>query len=396
MAYHMDVKSDGQQQQQQQQPKQQQQQPKKQQQQQLEQQQQQQPEQQQHANSIVEVNLDALPGEYILQSTGEEYVGKFHIHQDGTIMAGVGVLGETHDIIPEKVIVQQPLEEQIEDITVDDYYGLGLPEFPTLTIAPSIDSTGFIVPKLYGWLVERVPNITNFLTVFSNLLNNYNGAIAGGYLRRVIQSGDAFQFQNADIDFWFSTVDNLSGAVNFINQGHLTEFHQPELQEIQPDKLLYSWDLVSKTSEIPNVKLQIISRLVGNIENILSHFDFTNAKIATNLNQVIIDSRWENFESNRIVNIDMLKPPVLWRLLKYLHGEGEPFKLNGPSAFKFLTWVGPRVSYSPYMQQLYDALLNANEVNYETISFIEPYLNELNLPTGELPPVNLPLNVSLV
>ena len=49
-----------------------------------------------------------------------------------------------------------------------------------------------------------------------------------------------------------------------------------------------------------------------------------------------------------------------------------------------------------YMPQLYDVLLNANEVNYETISFIGPYLNELNLPTGELPPVNLPLNVSLV
>ena len=91
-----------------------------------------------------------------------------------------------------------------------------------------------------------------------------------------------------------------------------------------------------------------------------------------------------------------MKPPVLLRLLKYLHSEGEPFKLNGSSAFKFLTWVGPRVSYSPYMQQLYDVLLNANEVNYETISFIGPYLNELNLPTGELPPVNLPLNVSLV
>jgi sulfur carrier protein ThiS len=212
----------------------------------------------------------------------------------------------------------------------------------------------------------------------------------------VVQSGDALQFQNADIDFWFPTADKLFGAVNFINQGHLVEFYQPELQEIQSDKFIYSWDLVPKTSEIPNVKLQIISRLVGSIENILSHFDITNAKIATNLNQVVVDSRWEDFELNKFVNIDMLNPPVLSRILKYLHSEGEPFKLNGSSAFEFLTWVAPRVSYSSYMQQLYDVLLNASEMNYETISFIEPYLNELNLPTGDLPPVNLPLNVSLV
>ena len=353
--------------------------------------------QEQPLNPIVQVNLNALPGEMMFQITGKEYVGKFHIHQDGTIMAGSGDLGEDHEIVPEKVIVRQLPEILKEDDMTVDYYGLGegLAEFPALTTAPSNEFAEFIVTKPYTWLVERVPNITNFLTVFSNLINNYNGAIGGGYLRRVVQSGDALQFQNADIDFWFPTADKLFGAVNFINQGHLVEFYQPELQEIQQDKFLYSWNLVPKTSEIPNVKLQIISRLVGSIENILSQFDITNAKIATNLNQVAIDSRWDGFESNKFVNIDMLKPPVFWRLLKYLHSEGEPFKLNGPSALIFLTWVAPRVSYSPYMQQLYDVLLNASEMNYETISFIEPYLNELNLPTGDLPPVNLPLNVSL-
>ena len=361
-------------------------------------QQQQTKQQEQSLNPIVQVNLNASPGEMMFQITGEEYVGKFHIHQDGTIMAGLGVLGEDHEIIPEKVIVWQSPEKQEEDITVDNYYGLGegLAEFPALTIATSNEFTQFIVMKPYTWLVEKVPNITNFLTVFSNLINNYNGAIGGGYLRRVVQSGDALQFQGADIDFWFPTADNLFGAVNFINQGHLVEFHQPELQEIQQDKFLYSWDLVPKTSDIPNVKLQIISRLIGSIENIISHFDVTNAKIATNLNQVAVDSRWETFELNKFVNIDTIQPvAIINRLLKYLHSEGEPFKLNGSSAFEFLTWVGPRVSYSPYMQQLYDVLLNASEVNYETISFIEPYLSELNLLTDDLSSVNLPLNVSL-
>ncbi len=33
-------------------------------------------------NPIVKVNLNALPGEMMFQITGEQYVGKFHIHQD--------------------------------------------------------------------------------------------------------------------------------------------------------------------------------------------------------------------------------------------------------------------------------------------------------------------------
>ena len=240
-----------------------------------EQQQQEQQEQQQEQslNPIVQVNLNASPGEMVFKITGEEYVGKFHIHQDGTIMAGLGELGKDHEIIPEEVIVWKSADEEEEDITFDYYaLGEGLIEFPALTIALPNEFTQFIVMKPYTWLVERVPNITNFLTVFSNLINNYTGAIGGGYLRRVVQSGDALQFQNADIDFWFPAADNLFGAVNFINQGHLVEFHQPEIQEIQQDKFLYSWDLVPKTSDIPNVKLQIISRLIGSIENIISHF----------------------------------------------------------------------------------------------------------------------------
>ena len=38
--------------------------------------------QEQPLNPIVQVNLNALPGEMMFQITGKEYVGKFHIHQD--------------------------------------------------------------------------------------------------------------------------------------------------------------------------------------------------------------------------------------------------------------------------------------------------------------------------
>ena len=229
---------------------------------------------------------------------------------------------------------QQPFE------TGDYYYGYyGLPED-----APFNEFTQFIVMKPYTWLVEKVPNINNFLTVFSNLINTYNGVIGGGYLRRVIHSGDALQLQNADLDFWFPISDDFLGAVTFVNQGNLTQFNQPNLQVWSADKFLYSWDLISNTSNIPNIKLQLIRKESDSIENILSNFDFTNAKIATNLNQVIIDSRWENFELNKIINIDIVQPTILIRLLKYLYSEGEPFKLNDSSASKLLAWVGSRLT----------------------------------------------------
>ena len=356
--------------------------------------------QEQPLNPIVEVNLNALPGEMMFQITGEEYVGKFHIHQDRTIMAGLGELGADHEIIPERVIVRQPfVEEQVEG-----YYDFDLgEEFPALTIASPTEFTEFITTKEYNWLVERVVNVSTFLSTFSNMMNSFNGYIAGGYLRRVIQSGDAFQFQNADLDFWFPTSDDLFGAVNFVNQGNLTQFNQPDVQEISVDKVLYSWDLISNTSDFPNIKLQLISRLVGDISNIISSFDFTNIKIATNLNQVVVDSRWEGFENDRFVNVDIANNGILRRLIKHLLTEtGQPFILNGLSALKFLSWVGSIVEFPEtnnvtltHMQALYDVLLNTGQVDYETISFMKPFLSELSFPSlQDLTKPNLPLNVS--
>ena len=366
-------------------------------------------------NPIVQVGLSALPGEWQLKMTGEEYVGRYHLHEDGTAMAGQGMLGERHDIIPEKVIVKRQEEEQEEEQEeyeeqqeeqeeYDELVELVEQEFPVLTIASLNEFTEFITTKEYNWLVERVENVSTFLSTFSNMMNSFNGYIAGGYLRRVIQSGDAFQFQNADLDFWFPTSDDLFGAINFVNQGNLTQFNQPDVQEILANKVLYSWNLISNTNNFPNIKLQLVSRLVGDISNIISSFDFTNIKIATNLNQVVVDSRWEGFENDRFVNVDVVQSGILGRLIKHLLTEtGQPFILNGLSALKFLSWVGSIVEFPEtnnvtltHMQALYDVLLNTGQVDYETISFMKPLLSELSFPSlQDLSTPNLPLNVSL-
>jgi hypothetical protein len=74
------------------------------------------------------------------------------------------------------------------------------------------------------------------------------------------------------------------------------------------------------------------------------------------------------------------------------------YKLNESSAFKLLTYVSDRKNSSVYMESLYNLLLANNEVNYETISTIEPNLNEIesSLPQGDVLKTNIPLNVSLI
>ena len=56
-------------------------------------------------NPIVEINLEALPGQWVFKETFQEYVGKYHLHQNGDAMIRAGVLGVVHDLKPDEIIV---------------------------------------------------------------------------------------------------------------------------------------------------------------------------------------------------------------------------------------------------------------------------------------------------
>ena len=57
-------------------------------------------------NPITQVNLDALPGQWVFKQSGEEYVGKYHLHQNGEAMIKPGVLGVNHELKPDEIIVR--------------------------------------------------------------------------------------------------------------------------------------------------------------------------------------------------------------------------------------------------------------------------------------------------
>jgi len=361
-------------------------------------------------NPITVVNLNAEPGQWIYQASGLEYIGKYHQHEDGTYMIGEGNLGAIHEIIPTEIIIPNPSLATSDDDTTYGYIVLPVQTYTNLDIeqeeinpgtsALPNEYSGDIIISPREWLVERVPNITTFLTSFSNLFN-YNCYLAGGYLRRVLKSQDALVFtDNTDLDFWFQTTEDLVAGINLINNNGIGNYTTTETHEYSNNKLVYQYDLVPDNSGLPNLKVQLINRLVGQPANVLAQFDFTNAKIATNGVQVFYDKDFEFWENKNMVNIDIINDGVFRRLIKYLYVSetDEPYELNKESAFKFLTYVAARKSFNSHLNDLYETLLSASEINYDTLSYIEPILSALeNDLVGEVNQrPNIPLNVGLI
>ena len=70
-----------------------------------------------YVNPIIQVGLTATSEDnfYFVENPEEQYIGKYHIHQDGEIMIGVGELGITHDMTPSEIIFQKVTYEAINE-----------------------------------------------------------------------------------------------------------------------------------------------------------------------------------------------------------------------------------------------------------------------------------------
>ena len=88
-------------------------------------------------NPIVQTGLEALESDnlFFKENIEEQYIGLYHIHQDGTLMIGEGVLGIVHELKPNEIIVKkfgyQDLQETREAVS-DIFYKLWF-ESNTLT-----------------------------------------------------------------------------------------------------------------------------------------------------------------------------------------------------------------------------------------------------------------------
>ena len=90
-----------------------------------------------YVNPIIQVDLNATAADnfYFVENPEEQYVGKYHIHQDGEIMIGVGELGITHDMTPSEIIFQKvtyAIIQETREAVSDIFYKLWF-ESNTLT-----------------------------------------------------------------------------------------------------------------------------------------------------------------------------------------------------------------------------------------------------------------------
>ena len=68
-------------------------------------------------NPIIQIGLNALESDnfYFVENPEEQYIGLYHIHQDGEIMIGAGELGITHEMIPSEIIFQKVTYAAIQE-----------------------------------------------------------------------------------------------------------------------------------------------------------------------------------------------------------------------------------------------------------------------------------------
>ena len=218
------------------------------------------------------------------------------------------------------------------------------------------------------------PNLSNFLTPFDALHSVYDAYLYGDSLRRMLESNNAFDFDSAPLDLFFTTQNKFLNAIEFINDGGLVEFNTPIDQNDSIQQHLATYQLSKKTdSTLPSnypqtITLTLHGSYYGEPKNILSQLDFTNAKIAINpkvngLKHILVDSRYPKTEINGIVHIDILRDSVRERILKFFGENDKFYKLDGQSCFKFVQWVADRSYNSESMQELYNVLLSKETIN---------------------------------
>ncbi len=233
------------------------------------------------------------------------------------------------------------------------------------------------------------PNLSNFLTAFDPLHSVYKAYLYGDSLRRMLDSQNAFDFDNTPLDLFFTTQEHFLEAIDFINDGGLVEFEIPDDQYDSVQQHICTYSLVKKSSsslsnQFPQtVTLSLHGSFFGEPKNILSQLDFTNAKIAINpkaienTKHILIDNRYSETEINGIVHVDILRDSIRERILKFFNDNSTVYKLDGVSCFKFIQWIADRSFNTETMQFLYQYLLTLEEITSENMGLMTLIENSL-------------------
>ena len=243
---------------------------------------------------------------------------------------------------------------------------------------------------IYDYFLTRVknpttqePNLSNFLSPLNPLFATFGAYIYGDYLRRIVDSGDAFDYDGIPINFFFTTQDGFLNAIDFINNANLTQFNDPPETYDSIQQHLVTYTLSKKsTSTLPSsypqtITINLHGQYYGEPKNILSQLDLVNAKIAYNpqytvdTHNILIDSRFTVLEGRGVIHIDIIKQSIRERLLKFLVDNSKVYKLDGRSSYKFIKWVANRSAFSESMQSLYQYLLTVSSISSDDQNLLD-------------------------
>ena len=261
----------------------------------------------------------------------------------------------------------------------------------------TLDDTIPIEGDLYNFFLENLkdpdtqePNLSNLLTPLNGLFSTFNAYIYGDALRRMVDSGNAFDFDGVPLNFFFTTQQDFLNAIEFVNEGGLVEFNVPidQHDSIQQHVCTYTLSKKSDSTLPMNYPQSLIINLHGSFfgepRNILSQVDFVNAKIAynpkfTNITRhVLLDNRFMEFEPTGRIKIDLVKPSIRERLLKFLNDNSKSYIVSSPSAIAFIQWVGNRSFTSEAWQELYNYMLSVDRLSSDDQQLITLIQNTLN------------------
>ena len=260
-----------------------------------------------------------------------------------------------------------------------------------------INQTSNPQDELYNFFIQRVrdpisqePNLTNFLSPLSPLHSTYGAYIYGDVLRRMVDSGNAFDFDNVELNFFFTNQDKFLNSIEFINNGGLSEFDVPQEQYDSVQQHLCMYNLTKKqSSTLPtdypqSLKINLHGSFFGSPINILSQLDLTNAKIAynptigsDNFRHILVDQRLVEYENIGRLHIDIIKPSIRERVIKFFDENSKDYNLDNVSSIQFKQWVADRSFTSEAWQNLYSYLLTISVLSSNDQHLIELIQNTL-------------------
>lgn len=190
-----------------------------------------------------------------------------------------------------------------------------------------------IVKKDISWLIEKAPDVMDFIDSQSHYFSN-GGYLAGGFLRRIINKGNVIELleePESDIDFFFYNQKACEDAFTWFQQSGAyivpnTTTHGNILTPNSMTGFAFEGHRGVKLKNSPKFtarqKFQFIYKSYGTPEEVLNRFDLANSKIATDGKNVWMVEDWEELENKKIVRVDNLAGKYLAsRLSKYIGKE---------------------------------------------------------------------------